>query len=467
MSSNRPSRLVLGVQNVWPDGQFRPRWPLGPTALVGPALAASILTASFSGPLWQTGVISEGPLPAGVAFSLVLDTLCTSTNGNPLVYTQASGTMPPGLTQSGARGEVISGTPTTSGTYLPVFQADDSTAGTSADWNARSAGALQAVRFDALATVNTYAFNEDSGKGAGWTASHITWDGLQTCDGGTGSMVFNVLNADGADNGSMVFYIDPVNHTVFTTGMDFYIQWREYMPPAFCQSVFPGAAGSIDVGLANGFKQLLLSQFYTTSGGNGGSDVTGEIVVENTRQVSCPQIYWQDSGGSDHQIETVYNGGNDFLLQNGINNPGISDPSGTLTYPLVCQKYGLTYSLEQQGVGVGVQTGTPNVNNGGFTYTPNNWQTFMLHVRPGTLGGSNTVIEFWGAKDGQTPVLIHRTAVANPGRFNNNLYNGFTLLPYCTLRTTNGGFDTTNRRNSLITHTQPIPFPGGFAVTPI
>lgn len=40
--ANHLSRLILPAGAQWPDGQFRPRWALGPTPLVG-ALAASIL----------------------------------------------------------------------------------------------------------------------------------------------------------------------------------------------------------------------------------------------------------------------------------------------------------------------------------------------------------------------------------------------------------------------------------------
>lgn len=46
--ANRPSRLVLSVPNRWPDGSFRSRWPLGPTAIQAAVAAGIIGTATLS-----------------------------------------------------------------------------------------------------------------------------------------------------------------------------------------------------------------------------------------------------------------------------------------------------------------------------------------------------------------------------------------------------------------------------------
>lgn len=332
--------------------------------------------------------------------------------------------------------------------------------GSGADWASRSAGRLQAVRFDNLSAVNTYAFNEDGNKGAGWTASHITFDTSAPVDGSPGAARINCLDADGADNGNLQFYIDPVLHTVYGTGQDFFIQWRQYMPSAYAYAAFLGSGGN-NPGFGNGSKQIIVSQYE--SNGQGGTNVSGEIVVENTDQMCCPRMYYTDPGGSDQLIQTLYNGGNDARWQNQIVNASPADTSGTLVYPQSAQKYGPMYDMRGAGK---INLGAPDPNNGGWIYLPNNWMTFEIHVRQGTVGSSNTLIEFWAAYDGEPPVLVHKMTTANPGAATAFIYSGFTLMTYCTLRTTNGGFDTYCLFQSVISDTSAIPFPGGFPITP-
>lgn len=379
--------------------------------------------------------------------------------GSTDTITHTAGTLPTGVSYDQANKRyAYDGVGAIGGTNGHILTADD--AGADTHWASvlTAPGLLSAVRFASQADVTAATFDPTNP----FSISHVVFDSSIKPGAAAGSMKFNVLNADGVNNGSAVFWIDPTSHHVYNNGSEFFIFWRQYMPTAFCQTAFPGSGG-IDPGKANGFKQILLSQYYNTSGvGQGGSNIPGEIVVENTRQMCAPQLYWQDSGGSDHQVSTIYNGA-DFRLQNQINNLAISDPSGTLAYPTSAQKYGVMYQNYPK------QTGTADPNSFGYHYRANEWQSFLLHVRVGTIGSSNTLIELWCAGDNLAPRLVHKDTAANPGNGNNgngNIYTGFTLLPYCTARTSNGGFDTAVYYSDIATGTQKIPFPGGFNVTP-
>lgn len=74
-------------------------------------------------PAWSASV-NQTPT-VNVAYSLNLDTLCADPEAQPLTYTIVSGTLPTGLVQSGARGQTISGTPTSAGVINVTFRAAD------------------------------------------------------------------------------------------------------------------------------------------------------------------------------------------------------------------------------------------------------------------------------------------------------------------------------------------------------
>lgn len=109
-------------------------------------------TTSSSGNQAPTWVASadQSPIPINLPFSVNLDTLCTDPEGAAVTYTILSGTLPTGLVQSGTRGQIISGTPTSAGSVAVNFRANDSTNSADADWATEgSAGAnLQAQNFN-------------------------------------------------------------------------------------------------------------------------------------------------------------------------------------------------------------------------------------------------------------------------------------------------------------------------------
>lgn len=99
-----------------------------PGNMSGPAsTVVTTLAATNHDPVWAGGAAAYD-LPAmqvGVAFSLNLDTICSDPDGDTINYGQVSSSLPGGLAQSGSRGEIISGTPTTSQSGSFVLYADD------------------------------------------------------------------------------------------------------------------------------------------------------------------------------------------------------------------------------------------------------------------------------------------------------------------------------------------------------
>jgi hypothetical protein len=75
-------------------------------------------------PVWQTSIPTQ-ELTVGVFYQLNLDTYCSDPESQPLTYTIISGALPAGISQSGSRGQVISGTPTTPQGLAVIFRATD------------------------------------------------------------------------------------------------------------------------------------------------------------------------------------------------------------------------------------------------------------------------------------------------------------------------------------------------------
>jgi hypothetical protein len=473
-------RTIDSTWTVWSSTLTAAQFPVTIAGLVGATqYDVRCLARDLSGNVSAYSAISQATTQGTIVWQSVPTVTFTKGAGNQtfnyrglvapasgLTFTDNSSTvaLPAGVVDNLSLGryEYTDSIGVVGGSNGHVITADDGAGAGGSDWAAilSSPGLLSARRYTSQADVTTDAFDQTNA----FTLSHVVWDSTIATPGAAGSCRFNVLDTDQASSGSLVLWIDPVGQHVYNNGGEFFIRWRQYMPTAFCQTAFPGSGG-ITTGKANGFKQMILSQYYNSSGtiGSGGSNVGGEIVVENTEQMSCPRMYYTDSNGSDQLITTPYNGGNDWRWQNQINNVAIPDPNGTLTYPTSSQKYGPMYAGEPR------QTGTPDPNNGGYVYRPNEWQTFMVHVRVGTIGSSNTLIEMWCAGDGLAPKLVHKITNANPGNGNNgngNIYTGFTMLPYNTAKTGGGGVNTFTCVQDIATATQKLPFPGGFTVTP-
>lgn len=98
-------------------------------------LAFGTFSAASGNPVPQTNPIVLNTLQVGVAFSVDLDTKWTDPGNLPMTYT-LGGALPGGLTQSGARGNIISGVPTVAVTNFQIgITADDGQGVVVPSWN--------------------------------------------------------------------------------------------------------------------------------------------------------------------------------------------------------------------------------------------------------------------------------------------------------------------------------------------
>lgn len=89
------------------------------SAAGGPAV---FTTPANAAPVWS---LSNQSYNTGTAVNIALDSFCTDADGDTITYSLVSGTLPTGLSLSGARNQTLSGTVTAAGTYNLTLGASD------------------------------------------------------------------------------------------------------------------------------------------------------------------------------------------------------------------------------------------------------------------------------------------------------------------------------------------------------
>lgn len=399
----------------------------------------SLSTSGAAGAVAWNGASTPTQSPQqNVAYDLNLASLTTGAAGARVV----SGALLSGHSLSALHviGTTASAPGTTTSPTIRIFDAEQ--LANEVDFEARSAsaGILRAVRFTSLADVQANTLQDAQ-------ANHVVFE-PNIRRSGVGSARFNILNADSTSSGGIRLYISPAQ-TLFGNNSEYYVQWSQYLPAAFCNGLFPGTPGIGDGIHSNGFKQLICSHFSASNQNN-------EVVMENSFQMGCPLAYYQD-GSSFVQFSQAWSSAcnsSDFRFQNAIDNGG-----AVTNCPTAWARWGPMYSMP-------TYTGTPHAQNGGAKYVPDVYMTFMVRNKIGTLGTASSTYESWCAVSGQAPKKMHsyigniKLGTANGG------HNAIWLLPYQTGKSPGVGYDTFTCYDEVLTGTQPIPFPGGFTVTP-
>ncbi len=323
---------------------------------------------------------------------------------------------------------------------------------TGSDWEQRATatGVLMATRFDTEAEVTNWI--------AGSNGDHVSWDTSRAASG-NGSLRFDILSTDFASSGNWSRWLSD-DQREFTTGDEFYVQFRQYIPAFLSTHAFSGGGG---------WKQAIISRHASIMNGVNqpqpyGSNQLNEIVVQNTRHRGIVQGYNRDSAGRfppwDVGASTACSG-TDFIYQNAVDN-------GPQNIGTPCEndraRYGGLYSFYQQRPG-GVPLGSPDPIGGAFAYYPNEWLTFLVRVRLGTYGGGvrDTHVQVYAARDGADYTLLIDRDDLDLG--NGPTHDALWLLPYDTGRQPDSSRqDTFTLYDEVIVSTDFIPAPGGGTV---
>ena len=221
--------------------------------------------------------------------------------------------------------------------------------------------------------------------------------------------------------------VDSAYPVQFGPGEEFYVQWRQRFNRAQIETRFTGTYS----GNSNGFKQIIVGQGDLPGSGYEASSCTAlEVVIQNMEQRGFPQGYhgcgYWDPLSSSHPPY-------DFKLQNGIPEP-------------FC-----LYSDNPSYQIIG--------NEPCFLYRADEWFTFQLHVRIGNWEQNNSLVELWGAREGQPSQLVISKTLALHGN-SSVRYGKVWLLPYQSGKTSSTHPSGFTWYDELIVSRSRIPDPG-------
>lgn len=314
------------------------------------------------------------------------------------------------------------------------------------DWLARStaAGVIMATRFDTEAEVTDWTLPNEQ-------ADHVTWE-TSIKRSGSGSLRFDVLNADEADSGVWGRFLND-DETLYGNGSTFYVQYGYYSPQEMWR--YRPASGG-------GYKLSILSHHT-------GTNQTNEIVVQNSLHRGFFQLYWQD--GAVTAVEgiearsTPCNGTN-FALQPEID-------TGSPASPSTCAEYANRHGpLYDYGSGSNAPSANDITSQGhprteaassGVVMPTAEWATVLQKVTIGTLGTASSRIEIWIARPGEDYTKTHDMQNITLGTGNGGL-DYVWLLPYDTSKGVGEkGVDTFVLYDEVIVSLSSIAAPGGYA----
>jgi hypothetical protein len=300
------------------------------------------------------------------------------------------------------------------------------------DFAARSSapGVLRAEGFDSAAAVAAHVFPDGRFElsGSGYDAN------VHASGGGSLHFVVPSLSASNTSGAWTLNFSDALDVGI-GAGDDVYIQWRERFDSNMLNTRFAGSEG---------WKQIIVGEGDTPGQQPVNSCTELELVMQNQDLDGFPIMY-HNCGVYQGFYEAF--GAYDFKLQNQMPSP---------------------YCLFSNHAGC-------------FMYSPNEWMTFQIHIKPGprgtaastledgktVTGFTNSVVEFWVAREGQPSVLalswsgvvLHETA--------GKTYGKLWLLPFQTNKDATVSNPVANIwYDELIISRQKIADPGTSAVRP-
>ncbi|MGH7931032.1 MAG: hypothetical protein ACREQV_24945 [Candidatus Binatia bacterium] len=333
---------------------------------------------------------------------------------------------------------------------LLILPAERGLADAYSDWIERSThpSVLMATGFDTPDEVNSWRAGTSQNPR---NRDHLSWEARNTASG-AGALRFDIFKEDGDDSGNWARWLSD-DQREFDEGDEFYVQFRQYVPYYYATHVFKGGGG---------WKQIIISRNDSVmngvpQSGSSGSFQVNEIVLQNSYHRSYVQGYnfngdkfspWE-SGARTACSST------DVIFQGAIDR-------GPQSVGSACEndraRYGGLYSYEQQQPG-NYRKGHPDPLTGAFIYYPDEWVTYLVHVRIGNYGEANHHVRVWGAREGvKEYTLIHDLDIKLG---NGPLHNTLWLTPYHTGRQPDPTRqDTYTLYDEVIVSTSFIPAPG-------
>jgi hypothetical protein len=189
---------------------------------------------------------------------------------------------------------------------------------------------------------------------------------------GDGSLRFEIPSNTGADtSGSFWQNFSDDLSVQFGEGEEFYVQWRQRFSPEFLSTAYEGGGGWKQVIIGEGDRQDAIAYSCTTL----------EVVTVNGYHRGFPSMY-HSCGVKDGQYEGFEEPvpPSDFLLQNGVRDPGC------------------LYSLGNAGNGY-----VPPC----IGYVADEWMTFQVHIAIGTwyqndgVYSHDSTVQLWVGREGE------------------------------------------------------------------
>lgn len=325
---------------------------------------------------------------------------------------------------------------------------------TEADWQARKAAA--GVIFS-----ESFEYNSQSeliaaalGVTSNGTANEINVDSAIKL-AGSKSLRITTHGAAGANGGSWAQYYNGKDSTQFKS---FYFQFGIYLPKETLAWRSKGGDGQLkllnleqygpaQVALTNrkflGFPTFLLN----------GNRTLEHVISENSVPNVSGEYIWQpavDSGSPANPADACQFWGR-YGPARGI---AINDDYGETNPESRLDRRNLTYGWPNR---CALQSGVPFVLDG--------WTTIEVHVEYNVANPQQSTIQAWGAPYGQAPRIYVNEVGTVSFNSNSSVYRRFELLNYDTPRLPEANRpDMNTYYDEVIISTQPIKFPGGFAL---
>jgi Big-like domain-containing protein/purple acid phosphatase-like protein/fibronectin type III domain protein len=203
-------------------------------------------------------------------------------------------------------------------------------------------------------------------------------------------------------------------NALYGQGQEFYVQYRERVSSALLSSsTFTNFEG---------WKLNILSEGDSTSAQAGNCSNTPTDFVLVSDDVKFPWIY-ENCGGTGSSLAFL----NSAYAPIQLYAPNAPGGGNYLDQPATgCPHYS--------------GRGTPNTDPPCWNFAADEWFTIQEHIKIGTYGLANSVVDVWMAHDGQPAVLITNAAdiaIADQGPSITDKFGKIVLLPYATGATWN------------------------------